>query len=68
MKERWGTYPDTGITKLKANESDMAKKKYGFLDYFFFYRSLKMVHLHLGLLRGSRINLIKKIFNTFYLR
>ena len=32
---------------LKSNKSELAKKKCSFLDYFFFYRSLKLVHLHL---------------------
>merc|ERR1711991_1006502 len=35
------------ILKLMSNESELAKKKRTFLDYFFFYRSLKLMHLHL---------------------
>ena len=39
------------VLKLKSNESELAKKKCSFLDYFFFYRCLKLVHLHLFWLR-----------------
>ena len=35
------------VLKLKSNKSELSKKKCSFLDYFFFYRSLKLVHLHL---------------------
>ena len=35
------------VLKLMSNESESAKKICTFLDYFFFYRSLKLVHLHL---------------------
>jgi len=35
------------VLKLKLNKSESAKKKCSFLDYFFFNRSLKLVHLHL---------------------
>ena len=45
-KEWWGMNSDVAVLKLKSNESEMAKKKCTFLDYFFFYRSLKLVHLH----------------------
>ena len=38
---------DVAVLKLKSNESESAKKICTFLDYFFFYRSLKLVHLHL---------------------
>ncbi len=38
-------HSDTAIVKLKAIESDLKKKNCSFLDYFFFYRSLKLVHL-----------------------
>ena len=37
--------------KLKSNESKPKKKKCCFLDYFIFYGSLKLVHLHLFWLR-----------------
>ena len=33
------------VMKLMSNESESAKKKCSFLDYFFFNRSLKLVHL-----------------------
>ena len=33
--------------KIEVNESEFATNKCSFLDYFFFYRSLKLVHLHL---------------------
>ena len=32
------------VMKYKSNESELAKKKCSFLDYFFFNRSLKLVH------------------------
>ena len=51
VKERWGMHSDTAIVKLKAIESDLKKKNCSFLDYFFFYRSLKLAHLHLFWLR-----------------
>ena len=35
------------VLKLMSNESESAKKICTFLDYFFFYRSLKLMHLHL---------------------
>ena len=38
---------EVAVLKLKSNESELAKKKCTFLDYFFFNRSLKLVHLHL---------------------
>ena len=38
---------DAIVLKLMSNESESAKKKCTFLDYFFFNRSLKLVHLHL---------------------
>ena len=34
------------VLKLMSNESESPKKKCSFLDYFFFNRSLKLVHLH----------------------
>ena len=37
--------------EIKSSESGLAKKKCSFLDYFFFYRSLKLAHLHLFWLR-----------------
>ena len=42
------------VLKLMSNESESAKKKCSFLDYFFFYRSLKLVHLQLQLLGRDR--------------
>ena len=51
VKEWWGMHSDVAILKLKSNERESAKKKCSFLDYFFFYRSLKLVHLHLFLPR-----------------
>ena len=47
VKEWWGIYSDVAVLKLKLNEGKSAKKNCSFLDYFFFYRSLKLVHLHL---------------------
>ena len=47
VKEWWGMHSDVAVIKLKSNESELAKKKCSFLDYFFFYRSLKLVHLQL---------------------
>ena len=38
---------NVAVLKLKSNESQLAKKIRTFLDYFFFYRSLKLVDLHL---------------------
>ena len=46
-KERWGMHSNVAVLKLKSNKSELSKKKCSFLDYFFFYRSLKLVHLHL---------------------
>ena len=51
VKEWWGMHPDVAVVKLKSNESESAKKKSTFLDYFFFYRSLKLVHLRFFWLR-----------------
>ena len=34
---------DTIVLKLKSDASDLAKKICSFLDYFLFYRSLKLV-------------------------
>ena len=51
VKEWWGMHYGVAVYKLKSNESESAKKKCSFLDYFFFYRSLKLVHLHLFWLR-----------------
>ena len=51
VKEWWGMHSDVAVVKLKSNESESAKKKCTFLDYFFFYRSLKLAHLHLFWLR-----------------
>ena len=47
VKKGWGMHSDVTVLKLKSNESESAKKNWGFLDYFFFYRSLKLVHLQL---------------------
>ena len=47
VKEWWGMHSNVAVLKLKSNESESAKKKRTFLDYFFFYRSLKLVHLHI---------------------
>ena len=46
-QEWWGMHSDVTVFKLKSNESESAKKKCTFLDYFFFNRFLKLVHLHL---------------------
>ena len=51
VKEWWGMHYGVAVLKLKSNESESAKKKCSFLDYFFLYRSLKLVHLHLFWLR-----------------
>ena len=51
VKEWWGTHSDVAVVKFKSNESESAKKNCRFLDYIFFYRSLKLVHLHLFWLR-----------------
>ena len=58
----WGMHSDIVVIKYKSNESELAKKKCSFLDYFFLYRSLKLVHLHLFWLRlqysyGARFTL-----------
>ena len=45
-KEWWGMNSDVAVLKLMSNESESAKKKCTFLDYFFFNRSLKRVPLH----------------------
>ena len=45
MNERWGMHFDAAVLKLISSRSVFAKKKCSFLDYFFFYRSLKRVHL-----------------------
>ena len=50
VKEWWGMHSDVAVLKLKSNESESAKKNCSFLDYFFFYGSLKLVHLQLQLL------------------
>ena len=47
VKEGWGMHLEVAVLKWKWNESESAKKICTFLDYFFFYRSLKLVHLHL---------------------
>ena len=62
-KEGWGMHLDVAVLKLISNESESAKKKCSFLDYFFFYRSLKLVHLHLFWLRlqyryGARFTIL----------
>ena len=44
-------HSDVAVLKSKSNESESAQKKCSFLDYFFFYRSLKLAHLHLFWLR-----------------
>ena len=43
-------HSDVAVLKLKSNESESAKKIYTFMDSFFFYRSLNLVHLQLQLL------------------
>ena len=48
VKEWWGMHSDVAVLKLKSNESESAKKKCTFLDYFFFNRSLKLVHQSWG--------------------
>ena len=50
VNKRWGMHFDAVILKFLSNESVSAKKIVQFLDYFFFYRSLKLVHLQLQLL------------------
>ena len=47
IRSTWGMDSNDAVLKLKSNESELAKKKCTFLDYFFFNRSLKLVHLHL---------------------
>ena len=47
VKEWWGMHSRNAVLKLKSNESEFVKKNCSFLDYFFFYQSLKLVHLHL---------------------
>ena len=37
--------------EIKGNRSDFTKKICSFLDYFFFYRSLKRVHLQVRRLK-----------------
>ena len=37
-------HSDVAVLKLKSNGRESAKKKGSFLDYFFFYRSLNLVH------------------------
>ena len=49
LKEEWGMHFNAATLKLKSNASGLAKKKCSFLDYFFFNRSLKLVHLQLQL-------------------
>ena len=44
-------HSDVAVLKLKSNERELAKKKGSFLDYFFFYPSLNLVHLHIFLPR-----------------
>ena len=44
VNEWWGMHSDVVVIKYKSNESELAKKKCSFLDYFFFNRSLKLVH------------------------
>ena len=51
IKEWWGMHSDVAVLKLKSNERELAKKKGSFLDYFFFYPSLNLVHLHIFLPR-----------------
>ena len=43
-------YSDAATSKFKSKESELAKKICSFLDYFFFNRSLKLVHLQMRLL------------------
>ena len=47
VKEGWGMHLEVTVLKLKSNESELAKKICTFLDYFFFNRSLKLVHLYI---------------------
>ena len=44
-------HSDVAVLKLKSNGRESAKKKGTFLDYFFFNRFLKLVHLHIFLPR-----------------
>ena len=39
---------DVAVLKLMSNESELAKKKMQFSGLLFFYRSLKLAHLHFG--------------------
>ena len=50
VKKWWGMHSNVAILRFKSNESELAKKNCTFLDYFFFNRSLKLVHLQLHLL------------------
>ena len=50
---------DVSVLKLMSNESEPAKKKCTFLDYFFFNRSLKLVYLHLRLLGWGQSHIKK---------
>ena len=47
IKEWWGMHSNVVVLKFKSNESELAKKKCTFLDYFFFNRSLNLVHLYI---------------------
>ena len=49
LKEEWGMHFNAATLRLKSNASGLAKKKCSFLDYFFFNRPLKLVHLQLQL-------------------
>ena len=49
VKEGWGMHLGVAVLKLISNESESPKKKCSFLDYFFFNRFLKLVHLYLFL-------------------
>ena len=58
-------HSDVAVIKLKLNESELAKKKCSFLDYFFFYRSLKLVHLQLQPLGYTSLRRKKRYKNNF---
>jgi len=58
-------HSDVAVIKLKLNESELAKKKCSFLDYFFFYRSLKLVHLHLFWLKLQYSNEARFTLSTY---
>ena len=57
---------DVAVLKLKSNESESAKKKCSFLDYFFFNRSLKLVHQQLRLLGQDDLSVAYLYLNIYY--